>query len=170
MVNKQQIEEWYRQQLLDTSVQAMANYNMMGNVQQPMYQSSVRNNTRSKKPYWNGTSFNTKRYQRDEFTLTLAMLPPMDEPDSQMRQLAYKDVVTKVESASRPSWEWKCAALTDQFNDFYPGVDKDAHRETLEIENLQGPCWSYNDIKLLTSDFHEYTPSQGVNAAFTDAE
>ena len=176
MPTSDEIKWWYQQQAAKLSP-AMANYNTaIGQYATPAVQNQMgRNNSstqnRGNSAYWTGSSCVTRRYMRDDTTLTIAKLPPQSEPDATIRQSAFKDITTKIEEASKPTWEWKNSAIAEIFNSIYPGVDRDAHREVLDLgENKLGACWTYRDCKLLTNELHEYVATSAIGAEFDAAE
>ena len=166
--NPSDIQEYYRMQEQQASgyfphAMVASNNTRRTNTFNPALQ-------RGKHKYWNGTSSVTRRYSRDDTSLTIAVVPPQEEPDVTIRQLAFSTNTQTIAAATKPAWDWKVAALSEVFDPIYPGSDRDAARICLDAKERTSDVWRYTDPKVLTSAYQPYVPSAGGAAAYDAAE
>jgi hypothetical protein len=131
---------------------------------------SIHLNKRGKHKYWNGTSSVTRRYSRDDTSLTIAVVPPAEEPDVTIRQLAFTTNTETIAATTKPAWDWKVAVLSKVFDPIYPGSNRNAARICLDAKEQTNDVWRYTDPKVLTSAYQPYVPSAGGAAAYDAAE
>ena len=166
--NPSDIQEYYRMQEQQASgyfphAMVASNNTRRTNTFNPALQ-------RGKHKYWNGTSSVTRRYSRDDTSLTIAVVPPQEEPDVTIRQLAFATNTQTIAAATKPAWDWKVSALSEVFDPIYPGSDRDAARICLDAKERTNDVWRYTDPKVLTSAYQPYVPTAGGNAAYDAAE